>query len=317
MLILLLCLGCTGVAPGDLDIDEQIVDSSESGGDEGTMDEGTMDEGGEGEGDPSTGSGQGGEGEGEGEFDPSDYTIWVPYTESLGRDDVISYLQAENYNVETAISETELSGTIDADLIVMPGGDTFPLSYGANPAIQTAVRSFVSGGGHYIGICGGAIAGSEALYITLGGFEIRVDEMLGLLDVKGYDNIDWMTEYMGATGAFWPFNTPILFNDHFIASPNENSELTMAYRAGPVLELLTPGDPNIEVIGTFTDDLDESMTNHQIDGMPAVVAGPYGNGRVVLFSTHPEYSSPDYYIQTPPVDEVSYLLINAARWVLE
>ena len=136
--------------------------------------------------------------------------------------------------------------------------------------------------------------------------------MLGLLNVKGYDNLDWMNEYMTPSGAFYPFNTPILFSNHSIASPYENQSLTMAYRAGPVLYKINPNDPDIDIVGTYTQNLDPSVTRYQISGEPAIVAGSYGQGRVVLFAVHPEYSAPE----TPGVDDVDFLLSNALQWAL-
>ena len=263
------------------------------------------------------------------EFDPSNYTVWVVGTSSFtGRANIVSYLSAEGYQVEYYKFEADLVGEDlnTADILIMPGGGfsegsgyESPLELGTNSNVQTAVRNFVSSGGHYIGICGGAISGSSWLYATFLGMEVQVPgyDMLGLLDVKGFDNMEWMDEYMTASGALYPFNTPIQLSDHPIVSPNENTTLVMAYRAGPVLKLLNPNDPNIDVIGTFTQDLDPSMPSYDIAGQPAIVAGSYGNGHVVLFSTHPEYSYPQYQDQTPPIDYTSYMLINAARWVIE
>jgi len=251
-------------------------------------------------------------------FDPSEYEVWVVDTSSpVGKANIASYLKTEGYDVVYYVNESELLGEITADLIVMPGGTT-PLDMGRDAAIRTAIQAFVSGGGHYIGVCGGAIAGAKALYVNYFGMEFAVPgyNMLGLLDVKGLDNYDWMEEYMNSSGSLYPFNTPILMGDHPIVTPHQNEELVMAYRAGPILKLLSSNDPNIEVVATFTEDLDSSVTKPNISGQPAIVAGTHGKGRVVLFSTHPEYSYPDYQNQDPPLDDVKYLLLNAAEWTI-
>ncbi|EKD49994.1 MAG: hypothetical protein ACD_62C00691G0015 [uncultured bacterium] len=251
-------------------------------------------------------------------FDPSDYTVWIANTSSPGRVYIKDALTAQGYLVVDDVDETDLSGNILADVVVIPGG-TDALDYGRNEAVRTSLQAFVAGGGHFIGVCGGAIAGSQGLYVNYGGAEVLVPgyAMLDLLHVKGLDNIDWMNEYMTAAGQFYPFNTPILFNDHPINSPYLYESLIMAYRAGPVLKFFDNPDPGITVIGTFTENLDPSVTAYEISGQPAVVAGSYGNGRVVLFSVHPEYSYPDYQEQIPPPDDTKPLFINAVRWVIE
>ncbi|BAW32300.1 conserved hypothetical protein [Methanothermobacter sp. MT-2] len=145
------------------------------------------------------------------------------------------------------------------DVLVMPGG-TSGLSYLRNPNISaSAIKSFVSNGGGYLGVCAGAYAAAVAVdgYYTSWGLadvrckavyyegELAVSITSAGENILGLSGTQTISHYNGAA----------------------------MYATGTVTTLATYAD---------------NKTGYK--GYIAAVADTYGSGRVILCGPHPELS---------------------------
>ncbi len=228
------------------------------------------------------------------EYDASLYSVALVETSSSGVAPIESILNNEGYSV-TRLSRSQVEAGIsvdDYDLLVYPGGEDAVTEVMGNSAIQSAVQSFVSDGGGFIGVCGGAIAGAQSM--TLLDYYSLSFNMLGVgLGVTAIYDTGW-TSYIG--GSYNP-DLMIVVEHEILGDYVSGDLMTMAYRGGPVFEV--SGDA--QVLATYTVDFDGS---YSASGEGAIVTSEYGEGKTVLFALHPEFLS-----------ETNFLLENAAQWV--
>ena len=238
------------------------------------------------------------------QFEPGDYNVLVIDTDSNLDGNVRDILVGMGYNVDFQPSSYIESGVpADYDLIAYPGGED-PVYDAMGASLQSSVQAFADAGGDFIGICGGAIAGSENM--SLAGIPWPLS-MLGIGDgvTANYDMN--LTDYIG-----YPYDPEFNIEmDHpiFGDSYGAGDTISLAYRGGPVF---TAG-PGVEVLATYVTDIDEAgMPFYDADGQPAIVASEYDAngdgtaGQVVLFAIHPEMYA-----------DTNFLLENAAQWVIE
>ncbi|MDI9624807.1 MAG: BPL-N domain-containing protein, partial [Methanothermobacter sp.] len=160
------------------------------------------------------------------------------------------------YATSTVINSNILASY---DVLVMPGG-TSGLSYLRNPNISaSAIKSFVSKGGGYLGICAGAYAASIAVDGYYSGW--------GLADVRckavKYDGNLTISITSAGESILGLSGTQTIYHCNGAAM----------YAVGTVTSLATYAD---------------SKTGYK--GYIAAVADTYGSGRVILCGPHPELS---------------------------
>jgi len=179
------------------------------------------------------------------------------------------------------LSEIKNLETLDANVIIFPGGGPYR-SY-LNEGEISNIKRFISNGGGYVGICGGATFGAE----------------IGLLNVKLMRG-ELYPQFPEYADFYGPVNLRI--------SPN--NALTLGY--GDFLECMYFRGPffgyvsaDVEVAAFFDAPTDKTeryfpeiakiygfnpntASINKCLNTPAVVFGNYGNGRVVLSSVHPE-----------------------------
>lgn len=164
------------------------------------------------------------------------------------------------------------------DVLTFPGGG--PYDKYLSQENMDAIRDFVNSGGGFLGTCGGSVLGIE----------------LGLLDAKAI----W-----GQYEAFAFFRGPLLLNLTSSLNPIAfgcSSLLESMYFAGPYISNI---GNNVETIASYyarTSNLSvyfpeiSKAYNYApkpevIDdfwGKPAIIAGKFGSGKVVLSGVHPE-----------------------------
>jgi len=208
--------------------------------------------------------------------------IVVVSTSSSGVSYIVSALDDAGHIVEEmdALDITS-SLTDDYDLIIYPGGSDSYYDLLADASIGATIQNFVDNGGGYIGICGGTLIAGNNFYYD--GVNVPYPSMMGLLDVNVYEYSDWVSYYVGSAvslGHEVEMEHEI-FNDYTVSDI-----VDITYAGGPIFTTSTE-----DILLSFNDDLDSSLTNYAISGEAAVVAGQYGDGKVVLSSPHPEYSS--------------------------
>ena len=195
---------------------------------------------------------------------------------------IIYDLLKKQYDVELVGADDVESGRLrEFDLAVFPGGYEHLFRARRNMRFSQEVADYVSGGGRYLGICGGALLAS----------------WLGLGDCRmGYLRLFPYYLYFKATGIKGKVKIKWVEDNIF----GESGETVMAWAAGPYV--LDPGSLKVEALYW------EDKPCLPLRGCPAIVSGFHGLGSLVLFGTHPEY----------PCDSLdnSYLLFDAASWLL-
>jgi putative intracellular protease/amidase len=168
----------------------------------------------------------------------------------------------------------ELSLSLDGyDVVVFPGGGGSRQGRALGAAGREQVQSFVKRGGGYLGLCAGAFLATRSR-----------SDYLGLLPLRR------VSPWQRGTG-----EVLLRCNPKSPAGKRVLSEEVgvMHYVNGPVLQAMRDDDTlAIDPWASFVSDLDG---RGDMPGSWAVVAGSYGQGRVLLFSPHPELTTTGPY----------------------
>ena len=156
------------------------------------------------------------------------------------------------------VSEQEIreGGLEGCALLIVPGGYTAQYVDALGEEGFERIREFVAGGGGYIGICAGAYIAARRVEVPghpagLGIIEIRNERRAG----KGLKRIR------------------IAKGEHPVVE-GCGEELEIWYQNGPMMR----AGEGVEVLAVYG------------EGAAAIVCSTYGQGRVVIFSPHPEGS---------------------------
>jgi len=243
-------------------------------------------------------------------FDPSEYNVWVVDTDSTGDTLIQAILVAQGYNVtflDSSHVETDLDNTYD--LLVWPGGIDPVTDAILNTTLQDVVKEYMDEGGNYIGVCGGAIAGSETVFMMDYPYlpwDMTLDTFGTGEGVNSDFDYDW-TSFIGA--AIYP--DVEVETDHEIFDGNyvAGDLFMMTYAGGPVFN-----GAGYTTLATYTDDFD---VGYAATGEAAIVETEYttdfnGNGDsesggVILFGLHPEFLVDTYFLLE---NSAEYLLNN-------
>ncbi len=162
-------------------------------------------------------------------------------------------------------------GALDGfDVVVFPGGSGSREAASLGEAGRSQVRGFVKNGGGYVGICAGA-------YLALGNFSWG----LGILDAKTVSP-RWRRGVADVKLELTESGRRIL--------GERLGTFDCRYANGPCI---APGErlelPDFETLAWFRSEVAEhGSTPGVMLNSPAIVAGRYGQGRVVCSSPHPE-----------------------------
>lgn len=155
------------------------------------------------------------------------------------------------------------------DVLVMPGGSGYDRYLQLKEDGFEEIRKYIRGGGSYYGVCGGIA--------------------LALNDPKRLRLIPYTREKTPPRGGF---SGAVKFNaraEEVLGIPPETR--CFRYHDGP---LPAKGDPvpgsEYEVLATFDSEvMQKGKASSPMHGMPAVIYGRYGKGRVLVTVMHPEY----------------------------
>jgi len=188
--------------------------------------------------------------------------------------------------VSRVTAQDIVEGVLSAqDAIVFPGGTGGGLARSLGAAASPIVREFVAGGGGVIGICAGG-------YLLSDGYSEDTNR-LELINAGRWDSDNW------ARGEGFVEIQP--------TGSDEAKPLRIRFENAPVF---VPSKKGLDLppyvsLATFRTDLTAEPVNREsIVGKDAIIAAPYGKGRVVLFGPHPEL--------TPGLEQHYQ---NALRWV--
>lgn len=210
--------------------------------------------------------------------------IAIVDTGSSGIDEIQDILTNEGHThtlMDYSDVETLLNSSYDG--IIYPGSSAGvnAVLYNGNPGMVSTIQDFVNDGGFFIGICGGAIVGSNGLVyngLDVTPYTIQLD----LLDVDSTWYSDW--EYY--VGNMENLDYSYVLEHEIFSDYNVGDTLGLDYAAGPTLS-----SGNEDILIEFNENLDNGLDGYQVTGEGAVVVGHYGNGKVVLSAIHPEYNN--------------------------
>jgi len=182
---------------------------------------------------------------------------------------ILYNLLSENYDVTYIGSEEVKAGELSQyDLVVMPGGGTHLLDAILSWKWRQEVKAYVSGGGAFLGICGGASVGG---LLHLGGASTNWS-----IPLMGYFIYYSLTGAKGSAEVDW--QEPNLFG------MNEGDKTNIVWAAGPYFTDV--GQLRVEALYA------QNKLLIPMKGEPAIVSGYHGSGKVVLIGPHPEYPYP-------------------------
>lgn len=159
------------------------------------------------------------------------------------------------------------------DLVVFSGGLSNTQAKYIGPEGKENIRNYVAGGGNYLGICAGA-------YLACAGFEWGI----GILNAqtispKWFRGLGYLKLELSDEGRS--------------VIQDVKGQFTCRYNSGPIIKKLNRPDlPDYTVLAWFRE---EKIANpSQVGTMvntAAIVMAPYGKGRVLAISPHPENSA--------------------------
>lgn len=159
------------------------------------------------------------------------------------------------------------------DVAMFPGGSGSRQSQGVGTEGVRQVRTFVENGGGYVGHCAGA-------YLATSGYSWG----LKIINAEAIDTNHWRRGKADV-------EIELTDRGRELFETREN-RLEIRYVNGPIL---APAElehlPQFETLAHFRDEVTENGAPKgvMID-TPAIVASSYGDGRVLLFSPHPEFT---------------------------
>lgn len=155
-------------------------------------------------------------------------------------------------------------------VLIMPGGSGSRQSAQLEESGRSAIRTFVSGGGGYVGICAGAYLATS-----------HYDWSLGLINARVWDRAHW------ARGRA---DVVLKISDAGRDLLESESLVRVYYHQGPLLVPDNQQDlPGYEVLASFETEVAEKGAQvGAMSGTHAIIRSMFGRGRVICYSPHPE-----------------------------
>ncbi|MDR1384335.1 MAG: hypothetical protein LBJ67_10920, partial [Planctomycetaceae bacterium] len=184
----------------------------------------------------------------------------------------------------------------DYDTLIVPGGVSNDMAEKIGSKGKEAIRNYVKSGGGYIGICAGAFLASSTFDNFLGLVNVKTNHSqelsprLGILEQRQLGGGDAELEFSS--------EGKILFS--------QPAKGHMSYINGPVfMEAGVKELPDFLTLATYLSDIyQHHFQQGTMPKTPAIVAGSFGKGHVILFSPHPELT-----------EGIESLLVDAVRAV--
>jgi glutamine amidotransferase-like uncharacterized protein len=183
-----------------------------------------------------------------------------------------------NATVEMVNSSAIKQGILDDfKIIAVPGGYAYNYYLDLGYSGANAIRDFVVGGGSYWGSCAGAFYALEEFEWSEYGETGTYYYGLGLFPGRGVGPIVGIADWPNIAMTDVQMNT----SNGLIDLSQEPSNHSIMYYGGPYFE--TAGMENITTLATYS-----------YNGMPAMIAFEYEQGRVFLSGPHPEWEEDSF-----------------------
>lgn len=174
-----------------------------------------------------------------------------------------------DHSVELISSEDIIDDCLkNFDLVCFPGGDMYQYSQDLSSEGISRVKSFISDGGGYIGICGGGYFTAEEVY-WMG--NLLPMESLELFEGSSEGPVD----EFASSGYHTMSQINLLETDHPITQSEQNPAWIL-YWIGP--KFIPENPSEVVILGEY------DSGNHAM-----MLAFEYGSGRVFIIGTHPEF----------------------------
>ena len=189
-------------------------------------------------------------------------------------EDTALFFQQHNYTVvpvdsKVLIQEAWITAYSQA-VLAFPGGADTPYHSKLRGAGCHNIRTFVSQGGHYVGICAGSYFGSKKIEYDVGGSdEIIAYRELGFFPGVASGPVLNHYDYSSESGA-----------SAATIQLQNGSKVYVYHNGGPTFLPLDEDLSHIEILGTYVDS----------DYRPAIIKCPYGDGFALLSGVHFERS---------------------------
>ncbi|MEN1679041.1 MAG: BPL-N domain-containing protein [Planctomycetota bacterium] len=163
---------------------------------------------------------------------------------------------------------SELEG---ADVVIFPGGSGSKQSRALGDEGLEAVRAYVRDGGGYVGVCAGAYLASAEYSWSLGVINSRV-----------IDRKHWARGTGSVSLSLSEQGREVLGEDR--------DRVDVYYGQGPLLApAISPGLPPYTPLALYESGIAKRGAPEGVmRGTTAVASAEFGNGRVLVFSPHPE-----------------------------
>jgi putative intracellular protease/amidase len=170
-------------------------------------------------------------------------------------------------------------------MIFVPGGWASAKLRALGEKGQAEIRSFVENGGSYLGICGGAGLATESgiglMLIKRKATQERVPSFSGPVRLSLVDHVIWENVESSVFSAWWPSQFQVLPHDDVHVLARYDEAQADAFSADiKVVNGRAAGWPELEErYGIYLDP-------ERLRGEPAVLAGRFGKGQVILSLIH-------------------------------
>ncbi len=200
------------------------------------------------------------------------------------------FLTTENgFRAEVVTPDEIAAGRLKAfDLLIVPGGSGSKQAQMLGEQGRQEIREFVKGGGGYLGICAGSYLATTDYTWSL-----------HLLNAKVVDRAHWAR----GTGTV----TLEIPTEKMTVLQQQQPVIDVYYGQGPLLAPDNKPDmPAFETWATYKTEIAKKGAQPGVmPGTVAIASAPYGEGRVVCFSPHPESQS-----------ATEHLICGGIAWIL-
>ena len=208
-------------------------------------------------------------------------------TDERSREGAWRVLTAEpTFRVERATTATLAAGQLSqTDVLIIPGGTASGIGRALGIEGGTSVTEFVKAGGGLVGICAGG-------YLIVEGWS-PATKAIEVVNAESWDDEHWARGegFISVALAGGEANDP-------------TTSRSMWFENGPIFVPGKLSQPAYTPLVKYVTDLAAAdAPKGMMTGRDAVVASPFGNGRVVAFGPHPELSP-----------GLNHWLVNAVAW---
>jgi hypothetical protein len=198
------------------------------------------------------------------------------------------------------VDEGQIGRDLPADVLIVPGGDTFRLAETLGSARLSGLERWIAGGGKYVGICAGAYLPLSSSLPPLDRFNL-VKSRIRNLSRNLPKSLTMEKKFSVPYGCFYVFHPvrgPVVLDFGGVS-------LIAPLYGGPMWEECGEGEC-LAIYTSFTEKTlfltEESVAGETMIGRPAALRKEHGEGVLYLFGPHFEH--PDHHASNAVIGSV-------------